>query len=220
MGHSWPLFLYFRLFNTVDSKLIFYMNVLWWLDKYREPLVLEATSLPNEPQPLPNYRLIQLPKLTLNVPSQRSFGYFSQCSTSAFDRHRLLQMLFDMENNLPSFTSLLPFSILLKLAENHLQSKFTVFYDEPRVDFQQFVIRFGAKRKFFTVEDRSAGATSNVDGNYISFYFRNQERREWNLLIGVVVLWSNTYTIRLIGLFFFNLFSRITLINFVYIISK
>ena len=171
-GHSWPLFLYFRLFNTVDSKLIFYMNVLWWLDKYRGPLVLEATSLPNEPQPLPNYRLIQLPKLTLNVPSQRSFGYFSQCSTSAFDRHRLLQMLFDMENNLPSFTSLLPFSILLKLAENHLQSKFTVFYDEPRVDFQQFVIRFGAKRKFFTVEDRSAGATSNVDGNYISFYLK------------------------------------------------
>ena len=61
----------------------------------------------------------------------------------------------------------------------------------------------------------------NRIGNcYISFYFRNQERREWNLLIGVVVLRSNTYTIRLVGLFFFNLFSRITLINFVYIISK
>ena len=23
MGHSWPLFLYFRLFNTVDSKQMF-----------------------------------------------------------------------------------------------------------------------------------------------------------------------------------------------------
>ena len=52
MGHSRPLFLYFRLFNIVDSKML---NIMfcWWLNLNREPLELEVTTLPTEPQPLP-----------------------------------------------------------------------------------------------------------------------------------------------------------------------
>ena len=51
MGHSWPLFLYFRLFNTIDSKMF---NIIFcrWQDLNRGPLELEVTGLPNEPQPL------------------------------------------------------------------------------------------------------------------------------------------------------------------------
>ena len=52
MGHSRPLFLYFRLFNTVDSKM-FYINFCWWRDSNHGPLELEASALPTEPQPLP-----------------------------------------------------------------------------------------------------------------------------------------------------------------------
>ena len=44
-------FLYFRLFNTVDSKQMF-NKFCRWLDSNRGPLVLEATALPTEPQPL------------------------------------------------------------------------------------------------------------------------------------------------------------------------
>ena len=44
-------FLYFRLFNTVDSTYKFCR----WLDSNRGPLVSEATALPTAPQPLPNY---------------------------------------------------------------------------------------------------------------------------------------------------------------------
>ena len=49
MGHTRPLFLYFRLFNTV-------VNIIfcWWQDSNYGPLELEATALPNGPQPLPN----------------------------------------------------------------------------------------------------------------------------------------------------------------------
>ena len=32
-----PLFLYFHLFNTVDSKEIFRIKVCWWLDSYNWP---------------------------------------------------------------------------------------------------------------------------------------------------------------------------------------
>ena len=53
MGHSWPLFLYFRLFNTFDSKQMFKLN-LHVTNSNRGPLVLEATALPPEPQPLPH----------------------------------------------------------------------------------------------------------------------------------------------------------------------
>ena len=45
-------FLYFRLFNTVDSKQMF-NKFCQWLDSNCGPLVLEATTLPTEPQPLP-----------------------------------------------------------------------------------------------------------------------------------------------------------------------
>ena len=46
------LFLYFRLFKTVDSKQMFHIKVCQWLDSNCGPLVLEATSLPTKPQPL------------------------------------------------------------------------------------------------------------------------------------------------------------------------
>ena len=49
-GHSRPLFLYFRLFSTVDSKCNFLAKTGF------EPRTsgYEATTLPTEPQPLPN----------------------------------------------------------------------------------------------------------------------------------------------------------------------
>ena len=56
MGHPRPLFLYFRLFKTqlVVNKCSIEINkFLWWRDSNRGPLVLEATALPTEPQPLP-----------------------------------------------------------------------------------------------------------------------------------------------------------------------
>ena len=51
---SFSLFLSFQY--TVDSKQIFnkYIYFCQWLDSNRGPLVLEATALPTEPQPLPN----------------------------------------------------------------------------------------------------------------------------------------------------------------------
>ena len=56
MCHSGPLFHYFRLFNTVDSKQLF-NKFCRWLDSNRRPLVLEATALPTEPQPLPQIEI-------------------------------------------------------------------------------------------------------------------------------------------------------------------
>ena len=44
MGHSQPLFLYFRPFNTVDSQQMF-NKFCRWLDSNCGPLVLEATAL-------------------------------------------------------------------------------------------------------------------------------------------------------------------------------
>ena len=54
MGHSRPLFLYFRLFNTqlTVNKCSILINFCRWLDSNRGPLVSEATALPTEPQPL------------------------------------------------------------------------------------------------------------------------------------------------------------------------
>ena len=51
MGHSRPLFLYFRLFNTqlTVNKCSIYINFCRWLDSNRGPLVSEATALPTEP---------------------------------------------------------------------------------------------------------------------------------------------------------------------------
>ena len=55
-GPSRPLFLYFRLFNSqliVNKCSIEINNFFWWRDSNRGPLVLEATALPTEQQPLP-----------------------------------------------------------------------------------------------------------------------------------------------------------------------
>ena len=52
MGHFRPFFLYLRLFNSTDSKQMF-NKFCRWLDSNRGPLILEATALPTEPQPLP-----------------------------------------------------------------------------------------------------------------------------------------------------------------------
>ena len=57
MGHSGSLFLYFRLFNTVDSIQLF-NKFCQWLEPNRRPLALEATALPTEPQPLPLCRCL------------------------------------------------------------------------------------------------------------------------------------------------------------------
>ena len=46
-------FIYFRLFNAVDSRQTFNINFANdWIFNHR-PLVLEVTSLPTEPQPMP-----------------------------------------------------------------------------------------------------------------------------------------------------------------------
>ena len=39
---------------------MFNINVCWWLDSNSRPLELEATVLPTEPQPLPNYCIVIL----------------------------------------------------------------------------------------------------------------------------------------------------------------
>ena len=57
MGHSRPLFLYFCLFNTVDSKQIHVGYKSLPMTGF-EPLVSEATALPTEPQPLPGSKFV------------------------------------------------------------------------------------------------------------------------------------------------------------------
>ena len=49
---------FFSLFNTVDSKQMVNIKVFRWLDSNRGPLVLEATALPSEPQPLPTLKFV------------------------------------------------------------------------------------------------------------------------------------------------------------------
>ena len=53
MGYPRPLFLYFLLFNTADSKQMFINNVCLQLYLNRGHLVSEAIALPTESQPLP-----------------------------------------------------------------------------------------------------------------------------------------------------------------------
>ena len=67
VGHSRPLFLYFRLFNTANSKLNIPYRICWCLDSNRGPLVFEATTLPTEPQPLPKSLLPYLKALYLSA---------------------------------------------------------------------------------------------------------------------------------------------------------
>ena len=65
MGHCRPLFLYFRLSNTVDSKQ-YSIQFFQLLDSSLGPLELEATALPTEPQPLPiKMDSFQMPCITL-----------------------------------------------------------------------------------------------------------------------------------------------------------
>ena len=55
-NRQFPAYFYFRRFNTVDRKQMgLYIKVCQLLDSNRGPLVLEATALPIEPQPLPYY---------------------------------------------------------------------------------------------------------------------------------------------------------------------
>ena len=52
IGFSQPLFLYFRLFNTVDRKQMFCKKVYRWLDSNCGPVESETTALPTEHQSL------------------------------------------------------------------------------------------------------------------------------------------------------------------------
>ena len=52
MGHSQSLFLYFRLFNTLEIKQMFNIKICQGLDSNCGPLGSEATTLPTEPQHL------------------------------------------------------------------------------------------------------------------------------------------------------------------------
>ena len=47
-GHSWSLFSFFQQFTVY----MFIVQFRQWLDSNHGPLVLEATALPTEPQPL------------------------------------------------------------------------------------------------------------------------------------------------------------------------
>ena len=85
MGHSRPLFFFIRLFITDLIQLI--INKIWWcLDSNRRSLVLEATALPTEQEPLPkSYILHQIANLQIltwkwfikNGPIPASFCLFS-----------------------------------------------------------------------------------------------------------------------------------------------
>ena len=58
MGHSRPLFFYFRFFNTIqltENKCS--IKICRRLDSNRGPMISEATALPTEPQPLPKETL-------------------------------------------------------------------------------------------------------------------------------------------------------------------
>ena len=57
VGQSRSLFIYFRLFNTVDNKQVNYQKLKYkicqWLELNSGPLVSKANTLPTVPQPLP-----------------------------------------------------------------------------------------------------------------------------------------------------------------------
>ena len=69
MGHSRPLFLYFCLFNAQLTvyKCSILINFCRWLHSSHGPLVSEATTLPTEPQPLPENWLVWVKILILNL---------------------------------------------------------------------------------------------------------------------------------------------------------
>ena len=74
MGHSRPLFLYFRLFNTVDSKQMFDKSLPM---PGFEPWIsgIEGDRSTTEPQPLPINEISYL-KLSISI-SQSSLKYLS-----------------------------------------------------------------------------------------------------------------------------------------------
>ena len=66
---SFSLFSSFQY--TVDSKQMFNINFFcWWLDSNRGPLVLEATPLPAEPQPLPLSMIFSLDPRSKRIDKQ------------------------------------------------------------------------------------------------------------------------------------------------------
>ena len=76
MGHSRPLFLYFHLLNTFDSKLMF--NINFANDWIRTPVLLHwKRPLYQQPHPLPN----ELGQFIL-PPWIISISSFVRCSTS------------------------------------------------------------------------------------------------------------------------------------------
>ena len=97
-------FFIFRLFNTVNSKQMFEIQVCRWLDSNRGPLVSEATALPTESQLLPkntNYLIEwalspsahQSP--TLNHNSLAAIQY--KLETSHYHKLRLSDALIEAE---------------------------------------------------------------------------------------------------------------------------
>ena len=71
-----PLFHYFRLFITFDSKHMFKINFCQWLDLNCAPLVSEATTLPTDPQPLSLFCLLH--KKTRQLALVRSLREWKQ----------------------------------------------------------------------------------------------------------------------------------------------
>ena len=78
MGPSRPLFLYFRLFNTVDSKM-FNINFLPMTGFEPWTSGIEATALSTEPQPLPTdlYFLIELINVTRSQCHNQILAYYN-----------------------------------------------------------------------------------------------------------------------------------------------
>ena len=64
------LFLYFRLFNIVDSKQMFQYKFCGWLYSNCGPLVLETTALSTEPQPPPKVLILLRERLEWDQPSK------------------------------------------------------------------------------------------------------------------------------------------------------
>ena len=84
MGHSQSLFLYFRLFNTLEIKQMFNIKICQGLDSNCGPLGSEATTLPTEPQHL---QLTQ-EEFAMNRPLQLStkFHFLQRFISVSFSR--------------------------------------------------------------------------------------------------------------------------------------
>ena len=58
MGHSRPLFFFIFVFSIQLTVKIVQYQFCRWLDSNRGPLMLQATALPTEPQPLPGRKFL------------------------------------------------------------------------------------------------------------------------------------------------------------------